>query len=373
MTSVRVGIVAEQLMRRPAGGIGVYIRSLAKALAAPDLQSAVDPYLITSSGLSAEDRGLLPANTQLRTMWTPHRATVELVHRGWPVPGSSRVTRGLDVLHAASLDLFPSGVLLTAFVHDTLWRTWPEAYTERGIAWHERALGRTIERAKLLLVPSAAVAADVVASGAAPNVVRVVGEGSDHLPPVPRLSGVTGLIGTSEPGGYLLSVATCQPRKNLAGLLNGYRAYRSAVQTPLRLLLVGPAGWGSGLPPLPEGTEIVGGVTDLQLSQLYAGAAALVMVPFAEGYGLPVVEAWRAGAPVICSPGVPVAAEHPDAAFVIDPQDADAIATAIIRTLTEPDETLRRVDAGMAVASGLTWVSVAQRHIEAWNAAVGSR
>ncbi len=373
MNRFQVGIVAEQLLRRPSGGIGVYIRSLATALAAHEARGAVDTCLITSSGITTEDRAELPVSTPLKQLWTPHRATVELVHRGLPVPGSRRVTLGLDVLHAASLDLLPGKLAMTAFVHDTLWRSWPDAYTARGIAWHERALTRTIDRAKLLMVPSAAVAAELVAFGAAADAVLVVGEGSDHLPVVPRECSGESLTAAGQPSGYLLSVATDQPRKNLAGLVNGYRAYRSAVANPLRLLLVGPAGWGTGLPPLPDGAEVVGNVTDLRLSQLYAGAAALVMVPFAEGYGLPVVEAWRAGSPVICSPGVPVAAEHVDAALIADPTNAEAIAAAIVSTITDPTETQRRVANGLAIASGLTWASVAQRHIDAWRSVLDSR
>lgn len=380
MNAIRVGIIAEQLLRRPPGGIGVYIRSLFGALAGSAGSTSAEQAttsigttnraevgLVLSRGLAADQRMLLPAGTPLSEVLTPHRLTVELVHRGLPVPGSGRARRGLDVLHAASLDLLPGNVPLAAFVHDTLWRSWPDAYTARGIAWHERALRRTIDNARVLLVPSEPVAAELVASGASAESIRVVGEGADHLPLLPREADTAG------PDGYLLSVATSQPRKNLVGLLDGYRVYRSRAANPLRLVLVGPTGWGADLPPIPAGVEVAGAVTDQRLAQLYSGAAALVTVPLAEGYGLPVVEAWRAGTPVICSDGVPVALEHPDAVAITDALDADAIAQTIVGVLNDQAATQGRVDTGREIANRLTWATVAQHHLEAWTSVVVPR
>ena len=391
MSQQRVGIIGEQLHRQPPGGIGVYIRSLLRALAEPSGHSSegLTAELIVSRGLVLAETESIPQSIRVRTLFTPHRLTVELVHRGLPLLNRSKALRGIDLLHATSLDLLPSDQPLTAFVHDLLWRSWPQAYSARGIEWHERSLRRLIDRAQVLMVPSYAVARELVGAGAAEDSVHVVGEGSDHLPLLPRTVGDNvgqdsphGQQGQPGPSGmapYLLSVATAQPRKNLAGLLEGYCVYRSRhmaqgpvdVDGPLRLKLVGPVGWGPQLPTLPEGVEAVGNVTDEQLATLYAGAAALVIVPFAEGYGLPVVEAWRAGTPVLCSSGVPVGSEHADAALVVDDvEDAESIAVAIDELLADGEATARRVAIGKQTAEALTWSAVARRHQELWFAAL---
>ena len=64
-------------------------------------------------------------------------------------------------------------------------------------------------------------------------------------------------------------------------------------------MVVGALGWGdSGLGGLTEGVAVVGHVESAALSA-YAGAAAFVYVPLAEGFGLPPLEAMAAGAPVV--------------------------------------------------------------------------
>jgi glycosyltransferase involved in cell wall biosynthesis len=364
--SAKVAIVAEQLHRVPAGGIGVYIRSLLRGLADVGPAEGFEaPVVVTSRGLNHSQRASLPPNTELRTLFAPLNVNVELAHRGLPLPGSGRVLRGVDLVHATSLDLVRCEQPTTAFVHDVLWRDWPAAYTPRGIAWHERALEQTLSRARIVMVPSQVVAASLVRAGADPERVRVVAEGSDHLPMVARRPR------RRDSSPFFLSVATVQPRKNLLGLLEAYRRYRSRhSDNAVGLKLVGPSGWGPDLPELPSGVELVGSVTDVALAELYAEARALVFVPLAEGFGLPVVEAWRAGTPVIASTGVPIAAEHPDAVRMVnDPTDPESLATALAEVAEGHGSVQedRAVSIGLSRAAALTWRSTAQQHMDLWS------
>jgi glycosyltransferase involved in cell wall biosynthesis len=345
--TTRVAIFAEHLCRTPTGGIGVYAKQLVRALGKIE---GIDSVTVSSLGEA------IPG-VPVATLKSPHRVTVELLHRGLGVPGWAHASRNADIVHATSFDLPPrESRPLTVFVHDLLWRKFPEAYSARGIEWHERALGRSIERAKVLMVPSDEVRTDLVHAGAERNDVKVVGEGCDHLD-----------VQSKRIGTYLLSVGTLQPRKNVAGLMRAYSLYRKQSAEPLPLRIVGADGWGPELGPLPAGVSLLGSVTDAQLAELYAGAAALVLTSLGEGFGLPIGEAWRASVPVISAHTIPCAAEHSEACLLVPPHDEQATAAAIHTVLAGGRATTEQVARGLTIAQTMTWRQMAESHVSAWH------
>ena len=131
---------------------------------------------------------------------------------------------------------------------------------------------------------------------------------------------------------YLLTVATLEPRKNLARLAVAYS--RSGLAATHDLVVVGRFGWGDP----PPGLEIVSGLDDAALASTYAAAAALVMPSLYEGFGLPAVEAMQMGIPVLCS-DIPVLREVTGGyAEYVDATDTDALAQALreVPSMTVP-------------------------------------
>ena len=362
---VRVAIVAEQLRRRVPGGIGTYIKGLVMGLTAIATRGEAVPEvtLVASRPPHGED--------PLRALGLPVLTSAipgPLMVRAWML-GIMRGPRGFDILHSASMASPPGGFEVRVMtVHDLAWRKFPDAFPPRGQRWHERALARAISSGTSFVVPSDAVAQDLLDVGVGEGRVTVVGEGSDHLPSPDgqAASALLARLGVPEiEGGYILAVGTLEPRKNLQRLIEAYSMSHDRLPVPWPLVVVGPSGWGPGVVPAP-GVFLAGSVDDATLAGLYAGARLLAYVPLAEGFGLPPVEAMRAGLPVLASP-VPSTA---GAAFEVDPLDVHAIADGLVAVSS--DESLRESlrQAGRLRAAGCTWEAAARRHLHAWDAAM---
>ena len=351
--SGRPTITVEQLAAPVPGGIATYTRGLLQGLR----ELEVEPVLAGSRpARDAAAGGLAVDPLHLR-----HRVTTALWHRGL---GRARA----GVVHATSLSCPPvSGeAFLSVMVHDLAWRTNPTLTSSRGARWHEAALGRVLSRANLLAVPSSPVADDLVAAGADPARVHVVGEGADHLPE-PDLDGADAL--RAERGSrrrFMLVAGTLEPRKNLSATVSAYRASGLSAEG-VELCIVGPSGWGDRDDLDATGVYLLGGVDADVLRGLYQRAEALVYLPLAEGFGLPPVEAMAAGTPVLASTAVPsVAGAAGTAALVVDPTDLDAMAEAM--GALGRDAELRRHLAlgGSQFVADKRWRDVALRHLELW-------
>jgi glycosyltransferase involved in cell wall biosynthesis len=387
----RYGIVVEQLRRSVPGGIGTYARGLLQGLNAQGSDLGADESVLL---LASAPKGTTDPLANLGPIWSPLRGLPighRLTQRGWDNRFFA-VPSGLDVVHATSFAQPPRRVspkrserCRTMYVHDLAWHTHPDAYPEAGRIWHERALARAFRETDEFFVPSAATEEALRAASRRPIDVRVIPEGCDHLPQLGAVSDefaetkTNGTRSQLDESGYLLTVSTREPRKNLSRLLQAYVATRAALKAlglPVPTLrIVGPQGWSNSdgdptLPAqLPEGVELIGSVSDEELSRQLRGAKGFVYVPLVEGFGLPPLEAMRAGVAVVCSAVPSVVEANPLAACIVDPLSVDAIAEGIVRMLTTAEVRNQLVSAGSALASQRTWLACAAQHLACWRTA----
>lgn len=361
---MEVTLVVEQLRRSVAGevsGIGTYSLGLLQGLAA--LGADAPALSLHASRPTADPDPLGVHGHPVRSSRLPGRVLTRAWDRGW-----LGAPAGADVVHATSL-AFPAvarSAPLSVMVHDLAWREVPDAYPPRGRRWHEAALQRALVGARLLVVPARPAADALVAAGARHDRIEVIAEGADHLPPA-DLAGAQRILerlGVRE--GFLLTVATLQPRKNLVRLLDAYALARPELSDPWPLVVVGPHGWGEAMPAssVPHGVVLAGAVRGAELSGLYRLARCLAFVPLLEGFGLPPVEAMRECTPVVASAVPSVAGSG--AALEVDPYDVRAIATALVRASSDDRVRSGLVTAGLELTASLTWERAARHHVEAW-------
>jgi glycosyltransferase involved in cell wall biosynthesis len=161
----------------------------------------------------------------------------------------------------------------------------------------------------------------------------------------------------------VLADGTLEPRKNLEALIRAWLALDPSVRGDRLLALVGPRGWDDA-PILAAardaGARLLGRVSEDELRALYAGAAAFAYPSRYEGFGLPVLEAMAAGAPVVTSNVSSLPEVAGDAALLVDPQDTAAIGAALTRILTEPGLAEQLRARGRVQAARFTWERTAR-------------
>lgn len=133
-------------------------------------------------------------------------------------------------------------------------------------------------------------------------------------------------------GPFLLTVGRVEPRKNYERLALAWRSTGLAYKGRI-LVIVGFAAPGSEeivaeLQATP-GLIWLNHVSDNELNWLYQNATGFIYASLCEGFGIPVLEALRAGCPSAVSETYPLAAVKESGVGLFDPTDTDAIAAAL--------------------------------------------
>lgn len=202
----------------------------------------------------------------------------------------------------------------------------------------------------------------------APARITPIHHGIDHrlFYPKPRQGPA------SEAMPYLLHVGPCSPRKNVETLLAAFALLRQRHHTPHQLILVGrdDADRQAMLARcaklgIADAVHAVGVVDDVQLAELYRGAACFVFPSLYEGFGLPVIEAMACGVPVITSAVTALPETAGGAAHLLaNPQDADDLAGALYRMIEDATWRQQWIQRGLARAQQFTWQASAQQHLQ---------
>ena len=164
---------------------------------------------------------------------------------------------------------------------------------------------------------------------------------------------------------YFVFIGTQHPRKNLAGLIAAFNRYRKEGGS-WDLLLVGSAMWrkrGFDARNALDGLDSdirthvhqCGWLPQDELAQVLAAAGALVFIPWFEGFGIPVLEAFSVGTPVIHSNCTSLPEVAGGAGLQVDPGDTESVVEAMHRM--ERDPGLREVlaEKGKERAEAFSW------------------
>lgn len=177
---------------------------------------------------------------------------------------------------------------------------------------------------------------------------------------------------------YLLSVATLEPRKNIAHLIRSYvRLLNEDKIVDLQLVLVGTKGWKFDeifeeltlAGDVRNRIVLTGFVPDEDMAALYSNAMAFAYPSLYEGFGLPPLEAMQCGTPVITSDNSSMPEVVGDAGILVSAKDEMALVAAI-RSLYVNEELRRDLSQrGIARAATFTWERCVDQTVAAYKLA----
>ncbi len=221
-------------------------------------------------------------------------------------------------------------------IHDLIPIEYPEYARPGGAVLHRRRIDTILSLADGIVTNSAATRDALVRAAPAGCDVPIEPAllGLDLLPLLPASQGTT----LARP--YFVVIGTIEPRKNHLLLLHIWRHLSTMLppEAMPELLVIGRRGWENEqvidlldrCPALVGHVRELGRLSDGEVAGLLAGASALLLPSFAEGYGMPVPEAISIGIPVLCSDLPALREAGGDVPDYLDPLDGPGWIDAIL-------------------------------------------
>jgi glycosyltransferase involved in cell wall biosynthesis len=359
-------------------GIGRYTRELLRALAQLDTQnqyrlfyaSHTRPHALPPFGPNFRVRALPVHDIWLARVW--HRAQL-------PIPVET-FTGPVDIFHSPDFTLPPTrpGVKTLLTVHDLSFVRDPASAAPGLLKYLNTVVPRSVERAQHILADSLATKNDLQEIYAVPpEKITVLYSGvearfrraSDAEQNAVRAKYHLG----AEP--FILAVGTLQPRKNYGRLIQAFAAVCPQLKAEnYKLIIAGGKGWlfdsifaEVEQRGLRERVLFPGFVADEDLPALYSAAHVFAYPSLYEGFGLPVLEAFACGTPVLTSTVSSLPEVAGEAALSVPPTDVTTLAEALHRLTTDDALRAELTAKGLGRAQTFTWQRAAQELLSIYN------
>ena len=274
--------------------------------------------------------------------------------------------------------LLDSGLLKAHMIHDLIAINQPEYFSAEAAA-EVRNIIDSLDEYTVVFVNSASTKKDLLACrpdlSARQVTVIPLAAGASFKPcgDAEMKRSVRAKYGIPPGVPYLLSLATLEIRKNLGQVVNAFiRHLQQQPASDLHLVLSGMSGWK--LEQLQQALSaagqwrhrivLTGFIEDQDLSALYSDAICFIYLSRYEGFGLPPLEAMACGTPVICADNSSLPEVMGQAGIMLDADDIDGVARAILRVLESEAYRAELSEAGQLQARRFTWEHCAEIVVE---------
>lgn len=344
-------------------GVSRYTTNLVNALAK---QRSLDLTLFGSSFRQRQflrDFSVQVGLERRAVVWPYPPSVMQVLWNDWHVASPEKELGSPDVFHSWEYQPPLRHAALVSTIHDLAMLRFPETAHPALLRVHKSSWNLLRREAQAVIAVSEATKRDIVELlDFDPAKVHVV------LEALPRESKVRvtpqhialqlAALGLERP--YVLFVGTTEPRKNVRRLISAWEPLAKDID----LVIAGAPGWDT-LPHRPH-LRVLGRVDAVQLACLYAGARTFAYPSLYEGFGLPILEAFYYGTPVVTSSVSSLPEVAGDAAAYCDPLHVDSIRLALESSLHHRKKYIR---AGNRRVEQFSWKKVAKETIRVYESA----
>ena len=137
---------------------------------------------------------------------------------------------------------------------------------------------------------------------------------------------------------YFIFIGSLHPRKNLVNLFRAFDLFKKSNPSEVKLLIVGAKKWWTrdidiAFNRMIYSDDVIftGRLEVNELAAVLGSALTLTYVSYFEGFGIPIIEAFRCDVPVITSNVTSMPEVAGDAAMLVDPFQPASIAEALYK------------------------------------------
>ncbi len=254
----------------------------------------------------------------------------------------------VDIYHSSDWVQFPSSAKKVTTIHDLTPFIYPDQTDPKVVKVHTQKMSLALKEVDTFICVSQATSQDLqrIFSVSTEKITVIYEAPAKKLDLSPQ---------PSQFSEYLLAMGSNQPRKNIPMLV---KAYKSG-NFKQKLIITGENNLMSDDPNI----IFTGFVSDQELVNLFAGAAAFIYPSIYEGFGLPVLEAFKFNTPVVASNTSSIPEVVGDAAILIDPYSQKDIAEGIHEALRQRKFL---ISAGQKRLQKFSWQITAQKTLDVY-------
>lgn len=166
---------------------------------------------------------------------------------------------------------------------------------------------------------------------------------------------------------YILFVGTREPRKNIVRIIEAWQPLAKQYE----LVIVGEKGWDDTEKMRQPSLRFLGRVSDTELAVLYGEAELFCYPSLYEGFGLPILEAFYHGTPVVTSETSSMPEVAGNAAELVNPESVESIRQGMVKILNESlSEQQKRLQRMVIRLHMFQWDQVARETIGVYRQAI---
>jgi len=238
-------------------------------------------------------------------------------------------------------------------IHDIAFDRYPEVYTWKQRKYLKWSTKYAVKHATKIITPSHFTAKEIENVYSCPaNKIEVVHHGANELAESNRKPDIDSK--------YLLFLGRIEKKKNLKTLID---AFLSLPLYDLKLVLAGKDGDGAAeiKKPVNERVIFTGYIDEMKKAELLKNAYMFCFVSLYEGFGMPILEAFKAGVPVLASNIEPLREVGGNACYYVEPKSENDIAIGIGEMVRDIGMRERMIELGKERLAEFDWNKSAER------------